>query len=100
MSKAEDPHVDESSVEQCSETRSEATCTPLIDTLSDNESLNAASIEGLEPGRRGLDPSDARGVARINPLSEVGCNSDSFDVDNDIGSRIEHDEIERMPYRP
>ena len=42
-----------------------------------------------KPGHQGLDPSDARGVARINPPSDVGCNSDPLDVGNDICSRIE-----------
>ena len=70
--------------------------TPLSDTRSDNESLNAESIVGLEPGHQGLDPSDARGVARINPPSDVGCNSDSLDVGNDIGSCEEHVKVEDL----
>ena len=49
-----DPHVNESSVNQCLETRSEAVSISLIDTHSDNDSLNAASIVGLEPGHQGL----------------------------------------------
>ena len=70
--------------------------TPLSDTRSDNESLNAESIVGLEPGHQGLDPSDARGVARINPPSDVGCNSDSLDVGNDIGSCEEHIKVANL----
>ena len=45
-----DPDVNGNSVEQCSETRSEASRTPLSDTRSDNESLYAASIVDLELG--------------------------------------------------
>ena len=41
-----DPLVNENSVEPCSET-SEVARTPLSDTRSDNESLNAESIVGL-----------------------------------------------------
>ena len=48
-----DPLVNENSVEPCSETRSEVARTPLSDTRSDNESLNAESIVGLEPGHQG-----------------------------------------------
>ena len=70
--------------------------TPLSDTRSDNESLNAESIVGLEPGHQGLAPSDARGVARINPPSDVGCNSDSLDVGNDIGSCEEHIQVANL----
>ena len=91
-----DPLVNENSVEPCSETRSEVARTPLSDTRSDNESLNAESIVGLEPGHQGLDPSDARGVARINPPSDVGCNSDSLDVGNDIGSCEEHIQVANL----
>ena len=91
-----DPHVNENSVEQCSETRSEATRTPLCDTRSVNVSLNAASIVGLEPVRQGLKPSNVRGVARINPPSDAGCIRDSLDVGNDIGSDIEHVKLENL----
>ena len=91
-----DPLVNENSVEPCSETHSEVARTPLSDTRSDNESLNAESIVGLEPGHQGLDPSDARGVARINPPSDVGCNSDSLKVGNDIDSSIEHIKVENL----
>ena len=70
--------------------------TPLSDTRSDNESLNAESIVCLEPGHQGLAPSDARGVARINSPSDVGCNSDSLDVGNDIGSRKEHVKFDNL----
>ena len=48
-----DPPVNESSVEQCPETRSEAARTSLSDTRNDNESLNATSIVGLEPSHQG-----------------------------------------------
>ena len=37
-----------------------------------------------------MDSSDARGVVLINPLSGFGFNSDSLDVDNNIGFRREH----------
>ena len=52
--------------------------TPLSDTRSDNESLNAESIVGLAPGHQGIAPCDARGVARINSPSDVGSNRDSL----------------------
>ena len=86
MSELLDPFVSENSVGQCSKTHSEVARTPLSDTRSDSESLNAASIIGLDPDHQKLDPINARGVARIDPPSEVGCNSDSLDVSNDIGS--------------
>ena len=70
--------------------------TPLSDTRRDNESLNASRIVGLEPGHQELAPSDACGVARINPPSDVGCNSDSLDVGNDIGSCKEHIKFEAL----
>ena len=50
--------------------------TPLSATRSRNESLNAASIVGFEHGHQGLDSRDAREVARINPPSDVGCDSE------------------------
>ena len=90
------PHVNKNSVEPCSETRSEVSRTPLSDTRNNNESLTAESIVGLEPGHQGLDPSNARGVARINPPRDVGCNSDSRDVGNDIGSCEEHIKVEKL----
>ena len=65
--------------------------TPLSATRSRNES---ASIVGLEPGHQGLDSRDAREVARINPPSDVSCNSDILDVGNDIGSGTEHIKVE------
>ena len=68
--------------------------TPLSATRSRNESLNAASIVGLEPGHQGLDSRDAREVARINPPSDVSCNSDILDVGNDIDSGTEHIKVE------
>ena len=43
-----DPHVNENSVVQCSETHSEAARTPLSATRSNNESLHDSSIVGLE----------------------------------------------------
>ena len=89
-----DPLVNEDSVEQCSKTRSEVVRTPRSNTRSNNESLNASSNVGLEPGHQGLDPSDARGIARIYPPSDIGCNRDSLDVGNDIGSCKEHIKVE------
>ena len=58
--------------------------TPLSDTHCDCESLNAESIVGLGPSHQGCIPSDARGVARINPPSEVGRDGASLDVGKDI----------------
>ena len=68
--------VNESSVVQCSDACSEAARTPLSDTRSDNESLNAANVVGLESGHQRSTSTDARGVARINPVSDVDCNSE------------------------
>ena len=96
MSELIDPLVNENSVEPSSEIHNEVAHTPLSDTRRDNESLNASSIVGLELGHQGLAPSDALGVARINPPSEVGCNSDSLDVGNDIGYRIEQVKVETL----
>ena len=39
---------------------------------------------------RGLNPSNARGVVITYPMSDIGFDSDSLDVNNDIASRIEH----------
>ena len=64
----------------------EAARTSLNDTHPDSESLNDGSNVGLEPSHQGCNPFDARGVARINPLSDFGCNSDSLNFSNDIGS--------------
>ena len=86
MSELLGPLGDENSVEPCSEIRSEEARTPLNATRIDNDSLNASSIVGLELVHQGWDSSDARGVARINPPSDVGFNIDSLDVGNDIGS--------------
>ena len=41
------------------------------------------------PRHFGLGPINARVVTRKRSLSDVGCDSDSLDVGNDIGSRIE-----------
>ena len=49
-----DPIVNENSVVQCSETRSDAALTPLSDTRRNNESLNTSSIVGLESGHQVL----------------------------------------------
>ena len=87
-------YVNESSVEQCSETRSGAARISLSDARSDNESLHAASI--VDQGHQGLNPSDAREMTRINLLSDVGCNSDSMDVSNDISSCIEQFKVEGL----
>ena len=65
------------------------------DTRSDGESLNAASIVILESRHQGWDPSDPRGATRINPLSCVGCDSDSLDASIDINPRIEQVKVER-----
>ena len=54
MSELVDPHVNNNSVEQCSETPSKAARILLSDTRSDNESVNVGSIVGLEPGHQGL----------------------------------------------
>ena len=48
--------------------------------------MNDASIIGLDPVHQEMDPIDARGVARINPPSGVGNNSNPLDVCNDISS--------------
>ena len=37
-----------------------------------------------------------RGVARINQTSDVGCNSDSLGVGNDIGSCEEQMKVEDL----
>ena len=64
-------------------------CTPLSDTHSENESLNAKSIVGLEPRHPGLNPDDVCGVAR-NSLGDLfELSNSSPDVGNDISSRIE-----------
>ena len=67
----------------------EAARTLLSDTRSNNESLNTMRSVDLDPSHQGFEPSDARGVARINPLNDVGCDSDSLDVGTDISSHIE-----------
>ena len=43
-----------------------------------------------------MDPSDARRVARINLPHDFGCDSDSLDVCNDIGFRIEQAKVEDL----
>ena len=53
VSKLRDPHVYENSVEPCSKTRSEVARNPLSETRSNNESMNASSIVGLEPEHQG-----------------------------------------------
>ena len=47
-------------------------------------------VMDIERDHQGIAPGDARGVARINPSSDVGSNSDPLDVGNDIGSCEEH----------
>ena len=92
-----DPNVNASSADQCSETRSDSARTSLSDTRTDNESLNATSITGLEPSNKGLKSSDTREVERANqPLSDVDCNSDPLNVSNDISSCIEHIKVENL----
>ena len=43
-----------------------------------------------------MSPSIARGVARINPLSDVSCGRDSLDVRHDICFRIAHVKVEDL----
>ena len=74
----------------------EAARTLLSNSRSDNESLNAESIVDLEPDHQRLDPRNEREVARINPLSDVGCDSGSLDVGNDIGSGTEHNKFANL----
>ena len=62
----------------------EAARTSLNDTHPDSESLNDESNVGLEPRYQGCNPFDARGVARINPLSEVSRDGTPLDVGKDI----------------
>ena len=88
--------ANESSVEQCSQTHSKAACASLSDSRSDNESLNAGSIVFLEPDHRGLDDSDARGVAHIHTPSDIDHYSDSLNVGYDISFRIEHVKVEDL----
>ena len=64
--------------------------------VCNKESRNAASIVGLKSRHQGLDPSDARGVARIHLPSNTGCGNDSLDVSNDIGYCIKQVKIKGL----
>ena len=89
MSELHDSNVVDVSLEQSVSTVCETARTPLSDTQSGNESLNAESIVGLEPRHPGLNPDDVCGVAR-NPLGDLfELSNSSPDVGNDISSRIE-----------
>ena len=91
-----DPHVNENSVEPCSETHSEVARTSLSDTRNDNESLNAESIVGIGPGNQEFYPKYARVAAHTILLSDVGYNSDPLDVYDDISSRIEQVKVKNL----
>ena len=66
--------VNEVRPEQSSITDSGTACTPLSETRCGTESLNAKSIDGLEPMYQNPCATDARRVARKHPHSEGGCN--------------------------
>ena len=84
MSELHDSNVVDVSLEQSSSTVCEAARTPLSDTHSGNESLNAKSIVGLKPRHPGLNPDDVCGVAR-NPQGDLfELSNSSPDVDNAI----------------
>ena len=89
MSELHDSNVVDVSLEQSSSTVCETARTSLSDIHSENESLNAKSIVGLEPRHPGLNPDDVCEVAR-NPLGDLfELSNSSPDVGTDISSRIE-----------
>ena len=89
MSELYDSNVVDLSLEQGSSTVCGTARTPLSDTHSGNESLNAESIVGIEPKHPGSDPVDVRGVAR-KPLGKVfELSNSSPDVGKDMSSYIE-----------
>ena len=59
--------VKDMSIEQSSICDSEAARTPLSDIRCENDTINASSIDEQASSRRGLNPSDERGVARQYP---------------------------------
>ena len=61
------------SIDQSSICDSEAARTPLSDSRCESNVLNAESTVDQASSHRGLNPSDERGVARKNPLSDIGC---------------------------
>lgn len=71
--------------------------TPSSDFRKRYKFLNAQSIVGLGPEYQGIDPNDGRAVARETTQTDCGCNSDSLNVGNDIGSRIEQGEVGIRP---
>ena len=80
--------VNDTSVEQGMVLESETARTTLSDIRCDNDSLNATSIVDQESNHRGLDPLDERGVARMYPLSDVGCERDALNVNIDVAGEI------------
>ena len=58
--------------------------TPLSDTRSDTESLNADSIVGKGTRHQNPCTTDARGVIRKNPQSDGYCNINPLNVSNEI----------------
>ena len=68
------------SIEQSSICDSEAARTPLRGSRCENVDQVSS--------HRGLNPSDERGVARKYPLSDVGCDSDTLNVNIDVVGEI------------
>ena len=67
---------------------SEKARTPLSDSRSENNVLNAKSLIDQVLNHRGLDPSDEHGVARVYLLSDVVCDSDALNVNIDVFGEI------------
>ena len=61
---------------------------PLSDSCCEINVLNAESIVDQASSHRGLNTSDERGVARKYPLSDVGFDSDTLNVNIDVVGEI------------
>ena len=81
------------SIEKSSICDSEAARNPLSDSRCEINVLNAKSIVDQASSHRGLEPSDERGMARMYPLSDFGCDSDALNVNvNVVGEISNHPE--------